>query len=313
METPLIEFKNVTKRFGSRTILDQVNLKIYEGQISTIIGKSGTGKSVLLKHIIGLLSPDEGSVLFRENPIGSLKKSEWDAYRVQVSYMFQNNALFDSMTVYDNVALPLQQTTNLSKTEIERRVMARIEQTELTEVAYKYPSELSGGMQQRIVIAMALACDPALLIMDEPTTGLDVTTQAKIIDLVEDLQEKVRASILYITHDLATCKYICDRIAIMYLGQILEIGPLDEVFDHPVHPYTISLLAAVPVPDPKFRRTDTIPKGEIPSAIDPPAGCRFHPRCSYAIPGCSVKMPVLEKAAGDHWVACPVRLNAGSR
>jgi len=140
METPLIEFKNVTKRFGSRTILDQVNLKIYEGQISTIIGKSGTGKSVLLKHIIGLLAPDEGSVLFRENPIGSLKKSEWDAYRVQVSYMFQNNALFDSMTVYDNVALPLQQTTNLSKTEIERRVMARIEQTELTEVAYKYPS-----------------------------------------------------------------------------------------------------------------------------------------------------------------------------
>jgi phospholipid/cholesterol/gamma-HCH transport system ATP-binding protein len=214
METPLIEFKNVTKRFGSRTILDQVNLKIYEGQISTIIGKSGTGKSVLLKHIIGLLSPDEGSVLFRENPIGSLKKSEWDAYRVQVSYMFQNNALFDSMTVYDNVALPLQQTMNLSKTEIERRVMARIEQTELTEVTYKYPSELSGGMQKRVALSRALVTDPTIVLFDEPTTGQDPIRKNAILAMIAEYQSRILA---------------------LYNGKIVFQGTPEELdeFEHP--------------------------------------------------------------------------------
>ena len=145
MQTPLIEFKDVTKRFGTRTVLDRVNLQIYEGQVTTIIGLSGSGKSVLLKHIIGLIKPDEGTILFRGKPLQEMKKGEISDHLAHISYMFQDNALFDSMNVYDNIALPLRETTNLGKVEIDRRVMARIGQTELTEAAHKYPSELSGG------------------------------------------------------------------------------------------------------------------------------------------------------------------------
>src|SRR4030066_1155920 len=159
MKTPLIEFRDVTKRFNNQTVLDQVNLEIYEGEVTTLIGKSGTGKSVLLKHIIGLLAPDEGTVLVNGKPIREMKKKEWDSYRSSISYMFQNNALFDSMNVFDNVALPLAQTTNLSRKEIEKKVMNRIEQTELTDVTFNFPSELSGGMQKRVALARALVTD----------------------------------------------------------------------------------------------------------------------------------------------------------
>jgi len=153
METPLIEFRGITKRFGEKTILDKADLSIYENQITTIIGKSGSGKSVLIKHIIGLLSPDEGSILFNGMPVNNMKKKEWEGYRSRISYMFQNNALFDSMTVFENIALPLRQTTNLKKKEIEEKVMSRIEQMELTDASRKYPAELSGGMQKRVALA----------------------------------------------------------------------------------------------------------------------------------------------------------------
>ena len=156
MEPPLIEFKDVTKRFGPRTVLERVNLQIYEGQVTTIIGLSGSGKSVLLKHIIGLLKPDEGTILFRGKPLTTMKKNEKAASLAQISYMFQDNALFDSMTVYENIALPLRETTNLKKAEIDLRVTARIEQSELSDAANKYPSELSGGMQKRAALARAL-------------------------------------------------------------------------------------------------------------------------------------------------------------
>lgn len=162
---PLLEFKNITKRFGSQTVLNKVNLQIYEGQVTTIIGLSGSGKSVLLKHIIGLLQPDEGTILFRGKPMAEMKKSEVRESLAQISYMFQGNALFDSLNIYDNIALPLIETTNLKKAEITRRVMARIEQTELTEATYKFPSELSGGMQKRAALARALITDPRIVLL----------------------------------------------------------------------------------------------------------------------------------------------------
>jgi len=168
MATPLIEFKNVTKRFGQLTVLDRVNAKIYEGEITTIIGLSGSGKSVFLKHIIGLLKPEDGSVLFRGKPLDENEKNEREASLAQISYMFQDNALFDSMTVYDNVALPLRETTNLGKAEIDRRVMTRIEQMELNDAAFKYPSELSGGMQKRAALARALVTDPRIVLSMSP-------------------------------------------------------------------------------------------------------------------------------------------------
>ena len=170
MNSPIIEYKNVTKRFDKRTILDRINLQIYEGDVTTIIGKSGEGKSVLLKHIIGLLKPDEGGVLFRGRPIAKMNRREWNTYLSQISYMFQNNALFDSQTVYENVAMPLRKFNQLSKSQVREKVMARLEQTELTEVAHKYPSELSGGMQKRPALARALFTDPKIVLFDELTT-----------------------------------------------------------------------------------------------------------------------------------------------
>jgi peptide/nickel transport system ATP-binding protein len=157
-----------------------------------------------------------------------------------------------------------------------------------------------------VVIARALITNPDFVVADEPIAMADVSVSAMILELMVKLKEEFDLTYLFITHDLATCKYICDRIAIMYLGKIMEIGPLEAVFKHPVHPYTVSLLAAVPVPDPKFKRKHAIPKGEIPSAIDPPSGCRFHPRCDFAIDECSKVIPELLEVDPDHWVACPV-------
>ena len=190
MNTPLIEFKNITKCFGSQTVLQNVNLQIYEGQVTTIIGLSGSGKSVLLKHIIGLLKPDEGTILFRGKPLTEMKKSEIAALLARISYMFQGNALFDSLTVYDNIALPLRETTNLKKAEIHRRVMARIEQTELIEAIYKFPSELSGGMQKRVALARALITDPQIVLFDEPTTGQDPVRKNAILSMIAQYQRK---------------------------------------------------------------------------------------------------------------------------
>jgi len=166
MTTPLIEFRDVTKCFGNRTVLEGVNLKIYEGEITTIIGLSGAGKSVLLKHIIGLLKPDRGTIFFRGKPIAHMQKQEIKEFFSKMSYMFQGNALFDSLTVYENIALPLVETTNLKKDKIHRRVMARVKQTELTEAIHKYPSELSGGMQKRAALARALVTDPQIVLFD---------------------------------------------------------------------------------------------------------------------------------------------------
>lgn len=184
MDVPLIEFKDVTKRFGPRTILERANLKIYEEQVTTIIGLSGSGKSVLLKHIVGLLQPDEGTILFRGKPLRQMKKKEIDAFLGQMSYMFQGNALFDSMTVYENVATPIRETMKLSKPEIDRRIMARIEQAELSEAVLKYPSQISGGMRKRAALARALITDPQIVLFDEPTAGLDPVRKNAILSMI---------------------------------------------------------------------------------------------------------------------------------
>lgn len=191
MKTPLIEFKDVTKRFGSKTVLDRVNLQIYEGEVTTIIGLSGSGKSVMLKHIIGLLKPDEGAIYFRGRPLAVMNKKELAKSFASISYMFQGNALFDSMTVYDNIALPLRETTDLKKMAIDRKVMARVKQTELTEAIHKYPSELSGGMQKRAALARALITDPQIVLFDEPTTGQDPVRKNAILSMIAQYQKKL--------------------------------------------------------------------------------------------------------------------------
>jgi len=234
---PIIEFKNVTKRFGARTILDRVNLQIPEGEVTTIIGKSGEGKSVLLKHIIGLLRPDAGSVLFRGKPIEKMKRREWNAYLGQVSYMFQNNALFDSKTVYENVAMPLSKYPDLGKTEIQKKVMARLEQTELADVAHKYPSELSGGMQKRTALARALVTDPKIVLFDELTTGQDPVRRNAILGMIAEYKKKFGFTAVLISHEIPDVFFISNRILALYDKKIVFQGTPEafEEFDHPFY------------------------------------------------------------------------------
>ncbi len=228
METPLIEFRNITKSFGDRTVLDNVNVKIYENQITTIIGKSGTGKSVLLKHIIGLLEPDQGTILFQGKPINTMKKSEQEEYRRGIAYLFQNNALLDSMTVFENVAFPLRQTTNLSKKEIEKRVLKRIEDLELSEAVDKYPSELSGGMQKRVALARALVTDPKIVLFDEPTTGQDPIRKNMILSMITHYRRKFGFTAILISHDIPDVFFISDRIIILWEGSVGFEGTYEE-------------------------------------------------------------------------------------
>jgi phospholipid/cholesterol/gamma-HCH transport system ATP-binding protein len=235
MENAFIEFEDVTKRFGERTVLDRVNLKIYDGQVTTIIGKSGTGKSVLLKHIIGLLAPTEGRILFRGKSIEEMNKRELNDYKSLFSYMFQDNALFDSLTVFENIALPLQQTTNMSRKEIERRVTEKVDQMELSEEARKYPSELSGGMQKRVALARALITNPKVVLFDEPTTGQDPIRKNAILNLIAHNQKRFGFTTIMISHDIPDIFFISDRILILYDGRIIFQGTPEEL-DHLDHP-----------------------------------------------------------------------------
>ncbi|MGD2187053.1 MAG: ATP-binding cassette domain-containing protein [Desulfobacterales bacterium] len=241
---PIIEFRGVTKTFDVRTILDKVDFKIYEGEVTTLIGLSGTGKSVTLKHIIGLLKPDEGQVLYRGKPIDQMNKREWNAYVSQVSYMFQNNALFDSMTVFENVALPLRQTTHLGKKEIAQKVMASIDQTELTDVYDKYPSELSGGMQKRAALARALVTDPSLVLFDEPTTGQDPIRKNAILGMVAEYQSRFGFTALLISHEIPDVYFISNRILALYDKKIVFQGTPDE-FEEFEHPFREEILTSL--------------------------------------------------------------------
>ena len=235
MDAPLIEFKDVTKRFGTKTVLEHVNLQIYEGQVTTIIGLSGGGKSVLLKHIIGLLKPDEGTILFRGKPIVDIRKSEMADSLAKMSYMFQDNALFDSMTVRENIALPLRETTNLKKTEIDRMVVARMEQTELTDAAKKFPSELSGGMQKRVALARALVTDPQIVLFDEPTSGQDPVRKNAILSMIAQYQRKFGFTAVLVSHEIPDVYFISNRILALYDRRIVFQGTPEELenFTHP--------------------------------------------------------------------------------
>jgi len=244
MDTPLIEFQNVTKRFGTKTVLDQVNLKIYEGQVTTIIGLSGGGKSVLLKHIIGLLQPDAGTILFRGRPLRHGKGRHASFAKGEISYMFQDNALFDSMNIFENVALPLLETSNLTKAEIKKRVMGRLEQTELVEARRRYPSELSGGMQKRAALARALITDPKIVLFDEPTSGQDPVRKNAILSMIAQYQRKFGFTAILVSHEIPDVYFISNRILALYNKKIVFEGTPEELedFDHPFNDEVIRSL-----------------------------------------------------------------------
>jgi phospholipid/cholesterol/gamma-HCH transport system ATP-binding protein len=234
--TPFIEFREVTKRFGRRTVLDRVNLSIYEGEVTTIIGKSGVGKSVLIKHIIGLLMPEEGDVFIQGRRLRSMPRRDLRALKREISYMFQHNALFDSMTVFENIALPLQEKTELGEEAIREKVMAKIDALELTEVHNRYPSQLSGGMQKRVALGRALITDPKVVLFDEPTTGLDPIRKNAVLTMIARYQREFGFTAVLVSHDIPDVFYISNRTALIEEGRILFQGsPIEiEQSDHPV-------------------------------------------------------------------------------
>jgi phospholipid/cholesterol/gamma-HCH transport system ATP-binding protein len=244
MQTPLIVFKNVSKQFGAKKVLDKVNLEIFADQVTTIIGKSGSGKSVTLKHIIGLIEPDEGTILFQGTDIMGLSRKERASIYHGISFMFQNNALFDSMTVFDNVAFPLHQTTHLNRHEIAHRVHAMLKQIDLKGVAEKYPAELSGGMQKRVALARALITEPKVVLFDEPTTGQDIVRRNAILSMIAHYQREKGFSAVIISHDIPDIFFISNRVLVLYEGQIVFQGTPEDLEDFD-HPFVDEFLASI--------------------------------------------------------------------
>ena len=291
--------------------VDGISFDIRRGEVFGLAGESGSGKTTTGRLILRLVEPTEGNIFFDDIDLAALSGEEMRRMRQRMQVIFQDPfaSLNPRMKIGDAIGHSLE-IFDVAQGEKKRRrveeMMAQVGLTPAPILYDKYPHQLSGGQRQRAVIARALVLHPNFIVADEPIAMADVSVRVLLLELMMQLKEKLDLTYLYITHDLATAKYICDRIAIMYLGLICEVGTLEQVYRNPQHPYTQALLAAVPVPDPRARREKNLPKGEIPSPINPPPGCRFHPRCPAAEGVCSQELPLLRPVPGDegHLVAC---------
>jgi oligopeptide transport system ATP-binding protein len=318
MAQPLLEVRNLKKYFPikggilSKTIghvqaVDGISFKLFPGETVGLVGESGCGKSTAARAILRLIEPTGGEVLFEGEDILKLGKKPMRSLRRQMQIIFQDPyaSLNPRMTVASIVGEPLEIHKIAKGRQKEEAVANILEKVGLRpEHMRRYPHEFSGGQRQRIGIARALALNPKLIIGDEPVSALDVSIQAQVINLLEDLQQEFNLTYLIIAHDLSVVEHISDRVAVMYLGKIVEMATDRELYENPSHPYTEALLSAVPRPDPTIKKQRIILAGDVPSPINPPSGCRFHTRCLYAKADCKTVEPELQDIGGNHFVAC---------
>jgi peptide/nickel transport system ATP-binding protein len=290
--------------------VDGVSFTIHRGEVFGLAGESGSGKSTIGRLVLRLYEPTSGRVVFDGIDLQSLSLEEMRRMRSRMQIIFQDPlaSLNPRMSLGQAIEHPAQiHMPELSPNERRNRVMEIFHAVGMNppEAFYDlFPHQISGGQRQRVVLARAMITHPELIIADEPIAMADVSVRALLLDLMMNLKKEFDLTYLFITHDLATAKYVCNRIAILYLGKLCEVGPLSEVYEHSAHPYTRALLEAVPVPDPRHRRTEPMPAGEIPNAINPPSGCHFHPRCPMAKENCSIDEPLLREIRPGHQVAC---------
>ena len=311
----LVRVEGLTKYFGVRLgfagrgrihAVDGVDLGIEEGETFGLVGESGSGKSTLGRCIVRLLRPTSGRIWFGEQELTRLRGEALRKTRLRLQIVFQNPvaSLDPRMRAGQTIAEPLRVHRRAGPVEARAQVGELLRRVGLhPEVADKYPHELSGGQCQRIAIARALALEPRFIVLDEPTSSLDVSVQAQIVNLLKELQKDLGLTYLFITHDLALVSYLADRVGVMYLGKLVEVGGAVDVLEHGRHPYTMALRNAVPLPDPERARTHLPLKGEIPSAMEPPSGCRFRTRCPWARDRCAREEPAL-RPVGPTQVAC---------
>ncbi len=321
--TTLLEVNDLCKHYPIRKGLfsrvsgyvyavDGISFTINEGETLGLVGESGCGKSTVGRTILKLIEPTRGEIIWRGERIDELSRSQMRPYRKQIQAVFQDpySSLNPRMRSADIVSDPLRNYESLSKIEGRERVAALFERVGLRpDQMLRFPHEFSGGQRQRLGIARALSVQPKLIMLDEPVSALDVSVQAQVINLLEELQHEFKVSYLFVAHDLAVVKHISHRVAVMYLGRIVELAPTKELFARPSHPYTEALLSAVPVPDPKYQRKQIVLGGDVPSPINRPAGCHFHTRCPYVQERCKVEEPRLEEITPGHSVACHFKLN----
>jgi oligopeptide/dipeptide ABC transporter ATP-binding protein len=306
------------RQVNSVKALDGVNIDIYRGECLGVVGESGCGKTTTGKTIIGLENATDGKILYYQNgsnekqtPVNiagmgrrGLKKS---GIRAKLQMVFQDptTSLDPRMLIKNIIAEPILALQRIGSRDLEARVLELLNLVGLTKDHYlRYPHEFSGGQRQRIAVARAIATNPEFLVLDEPTSALDVSVQAQILNLLKQLQQKLRLTYLFITHHLLVVKYISSRLAVMYLGKVVETAPTEELFRHPLHPYTHALLSGIPVPDVAYSRRRIVLSGDVPSPLNPPQACRFHTRCPFVIDVCRKIEPPIEEAVRGHKVAC---------